>query len=223
MFSSSKAVGAEPNSVTFTSNGTWVAPAGVTSIAVFGYGSPAVSDTQSTGYFGVISYAVAVSSSTGTNPPYLDWSTVRAGLDAAINAVASNSGTNYLSLQKSWFLVYPDDSWREFIDYTSVWIVGSSYGVRNIGTVGSGNITHAGLVPGVNGYGLEATYRILGSTGSNASAFGTTIPGGTLTGTEPYRTAVTPAGTSFNTTVTPGASYPIVVPSGGSVTIQYYG
>jgi hypothetical protein len=145
-------------------------------------------------------------------------------LDDAINAVTANVGTNYISLSYGWWLVYPDDGWRDIgPNSEDYWIVGSSYGVRDIGTVGSGDITYAGLADGVNGYGLEATYRILGSVGSNASAFSTTIPGGTLSGTTPYRTAVEAPTTSFVTTVTPGASYPIVVPSGGSVTIQYYG
>lgn len=53
-----------------------------------------------------------------------------------------------------------------------------------------------------------------GSTGANSSAFGYTFPGGVG---GPASTL-----TYGNITVTPGASYSIIVPAGGSVTITYY-
>lgn len=52
------------------------------------------------------------------------------------------------------------------------------------------------------------------TTGASATGFGKTFPGGT-------GGAATPVPYN-NVAVTPGASYPLVVPSGGSITITYY-
>jgi hypothetical protein len=59
---------------------------------------------------------------------------------------------------------------------------------------------------------LEQYYG--GTTGANASALGYTFPGGVEDSA--------PTLTYNNVSVTPGTSYSIVVPSGASVTLQYY-
>jgi len=61
----------------------------------------------------------------------------------------------------------------------------------------------------------DASYSQPGATGTSASGFDRSFPGSTGN--------VQPATTSYtNVPATPGQSYQIIVPSGGSITITYY-
>jgi hypothetical protein len=103
------------------------------------------------------------------------------------------------------------------------WVSGNSYTIApSMGSpLTSGNVTYS---QGTNLWGLRADVYGFGQNGTATTGVGKTFPGGTLTGTEPYRTAVAPVTTTYsNVAVTPGVSYPIVVPSGGSLTITYIG
>lgn len=59
-----------------------------------------------------------------------------------------------------------------------------------------------------------STEEVEATTGASTTGFGKTFPGGT-------GGAATPV-TYNSVAVTPGASYPLVIPSGGSITITYY-
>lgn len=223
MFAATKGSGLSTKTVTFTASGTWVAPR-TTNLVVSasGYGGPAVSDTQMV--TDLVASSASKVSTTQANAPYAQWSDIEAGLDPAIALVAANTGTNLLTLPRPRYSVAPDNTWSMVTDYFDLWIVGNSYTKKTIDSPGTGNVLYSAIGPVATGWYIEGTRRILGNVGASATALGKTFSGGTLSGTEPYRTAVSATTTTFNTIpVTPGASYSIVVPSGGSVTITYIG
>lgn len=93
--------------------------------------------------------------------------------------------------------------------------------VRRIGTVGLvGSMPSSGAVPTPPGTSKDAfctnlEYYTEPSTGASTTGFGKDFPGGTGGPASPT--------TYNNVAVTPGASYSIIVPSGGSLTITYIG
>lgn len=211
---------------TFTSNTTWTAP--LTTgylVSAAGYGSAATSDaytsTLSIGNFG----AFPTGGTNRTNPPFAQWADVYSALVSAQNTIAANSGTNLVSFTVSArpYFIGSDDTWDDLSVGLSYWIAGSTYTTTPSGSPPtSGNITYTSLGGSFKGWTLQTPGYVLGSAGSAATGFGKTFPGGTLTGSEPTRTAVAASTTTFtNVPVTPGASYAIVVPSGGSLTITY--
>lgn len=229
MFAAGKsASGGTLQTVTFTSNTTWVGPAGVSVLRTMsGYGSAATADTFNSnlpiGNFG----PSPVGGTGRTNPPFAQWATVYSALGSAESTIAGNSGTNLVSFTVSArpYFIGTDDTWDDLSVGFSYWIQGSSYTTIPTGSPPtSGNITYASLGGSFKGWSLFAPGYTLGSAGTATTGIGKTFPGGTLSGSEPTRTAVAPVTTTFTgVAVTPGVSYSIVVPSGGSLTITYIG
>lgn len=227
MFSaaSKSASGGTLQTITFTSNTTWVAPTGVGLLRTMsGYGGAATADTYGSGISVGQYLAFAPALSGLDNPPYAQWSDLYASLTSTIAIIAANTGVNYLNLPGESYRIGTDDTWNSYSTGGSYWVSGSSYTVEPVKSPPtSGDITAASL-PFPSGWFLYAAGYILGNPGAPTTGAGKTFPGGTLTGTEPYRTTVAAVTTNFtNVPVTPGVSYPIVVPSGGSLTITFIG
>jgi hypothetical protein len=211
---------------TFTANATWVAPAGVTLVNMSGAGSPAVSDSSRFNETIYISVATQ-GASRNENPPFAQWSTFYGEATTALGQITANSGTNQITFQRRNYIIDTDGSYRlTAYSFTTVWVVGSSGSIFGTGGTPptSGDITYASVAASLGWIVQAGETRVLGSVGSASTGLGKTFPGGTLTGTEPYRTAVAPSTTTFNdVAVTPGVSYPIVVPAGGFITLSYVG
>ena len=210
---------------TFTSNTTWVAPA-VTSVvsSMSGVGAPATADAYYPSYPLVVAGGVVQGGTGLANPPFGQWATLYAVITAGAATIAANSGVNNLSFNS--LLIYylgTDDTYNIFSSSNPYWVSGNSYTIGSfVGSpLTSGNVTYS---QANSAWALYANVYGFGQDGTATTGLGKAFPGGTLTGTEPYRTAVPAATTTFtNVVVTPGASYPIVVPSGGSLTITYIG
>lgn len=224
MFAASKgASGGVLRTTTFTSNTTWVAP-NITNnlISAVGYGAAGAA-----GYWSPLNsvggFVYAFNYCDGSLPVYgptLDYS-VPYGEAQSLQAFASTWTTSSAGQYESFtrLNVY---SWCAAI---SQWIyqpLPYADTVRRTGTVGiSGNMPTSGTVPTPPGspsqeaFLTNIEYYVDPTTGASTTGFGKTFPGGT-------GGAATPT-TFNNVAVTPGVSYPIVVPSGGSLTITYIG
>ncbi len=225
MFSVTKGAGVRKLvTQTFTSNTSFVAPGFLTQLeSAVGYGSAAVADTPTGGV--VAEHRVFAAGVDQTTPPYLLWETIDAGADASAASIAANSGTNQINVNSKFYFVDSDDDYGFFTSPDATWIVGNSYTKSIAGShPTTGDVLYSQLTDGgYIGWTVSADYIELGSAGTATTGFGRTFPGGTLTGTEPYRTAVAPPTTTFtNVAITPGTTYNIVVPSGGSLTITYF-
>ena len=225
MFSaaSKSASGGTLQTVTFTSNTTWVAPTGVSVLRTMsGYGGAATADTFTTnlGFSQIGAFAVGISGL--TNAPYAQWANLYAAYQSELAKVTGNTGVNLITSDNPTYGIGTDDTWNSSTFPQNKWVSGSSYSITTQGSPQtSGNILYSA---GTDYWLILAEGYDLGSNGTATTGVSKTFPGGTLTGTEPYRTTVAPVTTNFtNVAVTPGVSYPIVVPSGGSLTITYIG
>jgi hypothetical protein len=216
--------------VTFTSNGTWVAPATVSNVAIIsGNGSNGVSDYV-TGLYSFIFGAVRGTPSP-LNAPYAQWGDLYSGYTDTVNILSAISYPNYgpSSVSVGFFTtVNSSDQWSSstptIFNLSSVYLTGYSTSTGGSPQT-SGNITYASLPSGgVTFWGGNIQGYAQGNAGTASTGLGKTFPGGSYTGTYPNGVGGVAPTTSFtNVAVTPSASYSIVVPSGGSVTIQYYG
>jgi hypothetical protein len=225
MFSATKGAGVRKLvTQTFTSNASFVAPGFLTQLeTAVGIGSAAVADNPTVGV--VAEHRVFAVGTDQTTPPYLLWETIDAGADASAASIAANSGTNLINMNSKYYSVDSADDYGFFTIPDATWIIGSSF-TKNIrgSHPTTGNVLYSQLTAGgFIGWTVSANYIALGSAGTATTGFGRTFPGGTLTGTEPFRTTVAPSTTTFtNVAITPGTTYNIVVPSGGSLTITYF-
>ena len=203
---------------TFTSNGTWVAPAGVALVLVLsGRGQDGSPYNIST----TTQYGGSANANPWSNPAYAQWSdpygratSARSTLSAAIGGPGPSSiETGYLlyisSVNNSWDVL--GNSYDNLSSYTII-SVSALYTVGNVAT--SGNIVASSLALGVNTWKFDYTYQVPGFLGASSTAISQTFPGG-----NGGPASVT---TFNNIAVTPGNSYPIVVAPGGYVTIQYF-
>lgn len=199
---------------TFTTNGTWVAPAGVTSVATAsgkgGDGSPT---------YGSSSFTFNANQGFGSSAPFAQWGDLYSAAVATQSALASRVGTYgpsgfigaygiRVGSDNKWSVIYQstDDLSGAIIDSVSSVYAGSGSPQT------SGNITYSGL--SFSAWNVNASYHFPGFLAASATALGQTFPGGNGG----------PAGTTTftNVAVTPGTSYSIVVPGGGLVTLQYF-
>lgn len=228
MFSaaSKSASGGKLITQTFTSNTTWVAPTGVSLLRTMsGYGGAAQPDTYTSTLFVASNYASQFNAAPQPNAPYAQWADLYAEVTANIAVITGGSGVRYATFSQAGVFVNSNDDWGDVGFPSSFWIASNTYTLSTVGSPAtSGNITYAGIGGNQAGWQLLTPGYNLGYGGAAATGVGKTFPGGTLTGSEPYRTAVAPVTTTFNNVaVTPGVSYPIVVPPGGSLTITYIG
>lgn len=200
--------------VTFTSNGTWVAPAGVSVVSTMtGYGQ------DGSPSYGSSTFTYNAAPGYGTSAPFAQWGDLYSSAAATQSALAAAIG-NYgpssfvgaygirVQSDNKWDVIYEsiEDLSYAIIDTVSAVYAGSGSPQT------SGNIVFAGL--NFSAWNVSATYHAPGFQGAAATAIGKTFPGG-FDGPPPTTTY-------NNVSVTPGTSYSIVVPSGGSVTLQYY-
>lgn len=222
MFAASRGAGSGTLVVqTFTSNTTWVAPTTTGYlVSAAGYGGAATPDTPIRTVVSVFDAGRANFSF--SNAPYAQWSTLYNRAVNFANSVAAGSGIRLVNVPGTIYSIGPDDTWDDNSYTDPYWINGTYSLVTSFSSAPtSGNITYAGLTT-PKGWGVEVDTYTLGNIGTAATAFSKSFPGGTLAGSAPTRTAVAPSTTTFtNIPVTPGASYAIVVPSGGSLTITY--
>ena len=220
------AEGPELTSVTFTSNSTWVAPAGTSNVLVLsGKGAPGVSD-----YPNIFAgqYYGAQTATAQSNAPYAQWSTPYGSYTTGLSQISSRSYPGYGPSTFNYFdLIYVDtsDRWGRInfspINLSATYI--TSYSTGGSGSPPtSGNMTYANTNI-ISGWNITVNTISAGGAGASSTALGQTFPGGAYTGTYPNGTGYPATTTTFtNVAVTPGASYSIVVPSGGEVTLQYY-
>lgn len=224
---------------TFYSNATWIAPATTSRVETVagsgGAGTPGA--PQQYGYGStVVASAVNVVSGMGANQENPVWANLtdyaQMAKDWVINGSTSSSAP--VQFNKRHFELHPDDIYGNGYPLSATYslisigfttqsnvIPSSVYITRNYNAGWSGpmldilraqpNITYSATLNWQ--YAIPGTYAPA-TTGASTTAFGLTFAGG-------YGGVATPA-TQSAVTVTPGASYSIVVGSGGSVTITYY-
>jgi len=199
---------------TFTSNGTWVAPAGVALVIVLsgrgqdGSPYPLTSNTQ----YWTFDWPGARS-----NPPYAQWGDLYGAATSARAAIAATIGgpgpSNVLTSLR--YYIGTGSTWdpadENYSDYSGYTVTGvDAVGVGNGSPQTSGNIIYP---PGYNSWVFTVYLTAPGFLGASSTALSQTFPGG--------NSGPAPVTTFNNIAVTPGASYPIVVAPGGYVTIQY--
>jgi len=213
--------------VSFTANGTWVAPAGVsTVVSASGNGAAGVSD-----YVGQVSgrqfTAWGFETGFNVNAPYAQWANVYNSYSIALSQLNLSYPAYGPSALSPDYLVFlsTNDYWGSITGSStnlSATLL-TSYDVIVSGSPKtSGDITYASL-SSIEGWSVYIYGYIAGGAGAASTALGQTFPGGTYTGSYPNGVGNAATTTTFtNIAVTPGDSYPIVVPSGGVVTLQYY-
>lgn len=206
--------------VTFTTSQTWTCPAGVTNlITVVGKGqdgTPAVAGGYGPATHRTTTVAVVqgVDASSGLpKPTFWSWGSSQSDISAIrdqINVGGSNSYTSYSINQYN-------DGYLKFT-VTTTWtnaVPGSATTSTSAGWKTTGSVL-------VDDYGvLTAVWDELGTysagtaatTGSNTTGFSKTWNGGV--GIPATSTTYT------NIAVTPATGYPVVVPTGGYISITY--
>ena len=220
MFAATKGAGRRVVTQTFTSNTTWVAPPNVANLLILtGEGQDGTAGFWSTlNNIGVVveAFTSCILPSYG---PSLDYS-VPYGQAQGIQTTASGFTTDSAG-QSVTFTRFYSYTWCPAASEWRSTDLSYSGTVRRIGTVSLvGNMPTSGAVPTPPGSPQTALCNNLEfytdpTTGASSTAFGYTFAGGS----GGPATSVT----YNNVAVTPNASYNIVVPSGGSVSIQYYG
>lgn len=214
-------------SVTFTANGNWIAPASTTNVVTAsGKGAAGVSDYVGTVYSS--GYFATRGSVASPSAPYAQWSTLYNNYNTLLSALSSKSYPSYAPSYPlpygSFTTVAANDTWvNNTVTFTGNAYYLTGYNSYTIGSPpSSGNITYSSL-SGAVGWIIEAYGYVPGGVGASTTAIGLTFPGGAYSGTYPNGTGSAASTTTYtNIAVTPNASYPIVVPSGGFVTLEYY-
>lgn len=217
--------------VTFTANGTWTAPGNVAVVTtLYGVGQAGVSDSTTTSTtYGAFSVERIVAASGGSTH---DWSELRALYDNFASTYNSGSGvvSSFSYPLSNGGRVGTDDTfssgnWTTSGTGSGTNLVRGSVAIYYNNAPTSGTITYADvntIKTNTGQYPLlqyNWTVYVYGSAGGDSTALGYTFAGGAYSGGTGY--PATPA-TYNNVSVTPGASYSVVVPSGGQVQISYY-
>lgn len=209
---------------TYTSSGTWVAPAGVTSLVLLGgrgadgYGTYQTSTTLD------FSDVTSTVSGSGANSLPLAWSGVANTTNITVSRFnTSNYNPTYNYFNRS-FVFYSNNTFS-FSDNNQTfpyYVVTGTWSRQSYGSAPnppSGSASYGAD----GGYYAYGDYLAPGGGGASSTAFGYTFPGGGVSGTYPNETGDPASPVSYGSVpVTPGASYPINVAGGGYVTIQYY-
>lgn len=215
-------------SVTFTANATWVAPSSVSNVlSASGKGADGTSDTLGTIFAG--QYYADQLAGPFENPPYALWSDLYNSYATGLAQISSKSYPGFGPSAFLYFDLYyvdPGSNWRRYlfspIDLSGAYI--TSYTPTVLGSPPtSGVMTYSSIGGPVAGRGITLTGYTAGGAGAATTALGQTFPGGTYTGTYPNGVGNAAVTTTYtNVAVTPNTSYSIVVPAGGTVTLQYY-
>tara|TARA_B110000908_G_C10215883_1_gene432797 strand:+ start:588 stop:1256 length:669 start_codon:yes stop_codon:yes gene_type:complete len=201
---------------TFTADTTWVAPSGATNISTL-YGIGADGEAAAWKNMGAVGNVVTSSGGcTGsTFGATLDYSTPYNATLVLQNAAQSwnTTGQTLSNFARLTFYRWcaAESEWRTSTIY-------SNHSVRRTGTVGLiSNMPTSGTVPTSSiPYSFvhltHIQYFDSANTGASTTGFGFTFVGGSI---------VASGVTHTNVPVTAGASYSLVVPAGGSITITY--
>lgn len=192
--------------VTFNSNTTWVAPAGVNLLtSVVGHGVAGAAATTAPRNSLVVSVVYHSSGSAGGGSA--QWDSFQGLAEAVAAEIDASDTVNYTLYVAD---VYPDET--NTLSTSAATILngagGSSVAVFSSGWRTSGHISTSGTA------GVNWSEVIPATTGASATGFGFTFAGGTG--------GAATTDTHNNVAVTPGNSYPIVVPSGATIQITYY-
>lgn len=192
---------------TFTSSQTWVCPLGVSNLLTLdGEGQDGTPPTtpSTTDFLINVNYSASGTGSGGS----ATWANFDPVLDGW---VATLFASGSLSYDRSVVTAYADGT----VDVTSGpqslagAVPGTAYKITTGAWASSGAITASG--DGIVGY----NYYLAAANGANTTGFGYTFSGGA-----PSSAAVPVQ--YLNVAVTSGASYALVVPTGGSIVITYY-
>lgn len=197
---------------TFTSNATWTAPITTSRIeSASGKGSDGSAATIATVNNLLIDTIQGVASGIGSTSGSLSWPSFN---DAALIVAGINNGTQGSGWNGVNYTGHPNSNTYDISIVSGViaasYIQGSASASYSAGWKMSGAVL-------ASDYGqsfISYQYNVPPTNGTAATAFGKTFPGGTA-----GPASVTPFS---NLVVTPGASYSIVVPAGGSLTITYF-
>lgn len=194
----------------FTANTIWTAPVTTTAlVSLIGRGSNGTGYYYEPGSFTVASSSNKASQSGGSTVSRAD--AVNAGLAEAVAKFGGSSSERLLTYTRTTYTVGPDNL---VLSSTSLGVANCSGAPAYDYSGTSGNITYS---PSNQMYvRVNIDVRKGGSSGSATTGFGYTFAGGTASA--PTAVAVTHS----NVPVTPGASYSLVIPAGGSITITYY-
>jgi hypothetical protein len=215
--------------VTFTSNGTWTAPANVSLVpTISGKGSDGVSDSTRFQYLQTaFVYRASVSANpiTATWQDYITQAAIKINnMNAGAPGVYSIDLPNYVN--NGVFIGVGDVGVQSFespptitVTYVRGSAAASSVNFPPTGVPASNVITYAQAVASGSQYAITFTAYDYGYAGTDATGLGKTFPGGAYVAPDGYPATTT---TFTNVTVTPSTSYSIVVPSGGTVSISYY-
>ena len=211
---------------TFTSNGSWTCPVGVTSlIYVRGKGQDGTSDTPQT--ITETYTANGSGSGSGANPPFPDWSTLYADASGGYSqiTVGAISGPTAI-IAGSNVTVFFNNTWNYSasspLNLDGFYISYLSSLNASGAAATSGQIVYAGPFQ-LGQWSFSFTRILYGSAGADTTAFGYTFSGGSLSGSYPNQVGNAAATTTYTSVaVTPGTTYNFVVPSGGSVEFAYY-
>lgn len=210
--------------VTFTSSGTWVAPAGVTTVtALSGAGSAGTGSYNAAALVDFSSVESTVSGS-GPNGLPIPWSAVANTTNITVSRFnASNYNPSYQYNNRS-FTFYSNNTFAFSDNYETFpyYVVTGTWSLQSFGS--APNPPSGSAAYGASGsYYAYGLYVAPGFGGDASTAFGYSFPGGGVSGTYPNETGDPASPVSYGSfSVTPGASYPINVAGGGYVTIQYY-
>lgn len=219
MFAATKGAGRRAITQTFTANTTWVAPPNVADLLVLtGKGQDGTA-----GFWSTLNSvgAVIASSANCTFPVYgasLDYSVPYGqaqGIQTTVSGWTTDPAGQFVSFTRVYIYYWcpATSNWRS----ESIAFAGT---VRRIGTVNLvGGMPTSGTVPTPPSGDLALCDNLEfftdPTTGASTTGFGFTFAGGVGGPATPV--------TYNNVSVTPGVSYNLVIPSGGSIVIQYYG
>lgn len=205
---------------TFTSNTAWVAPVNVSNLLVLtGDGQDGTAAYWSTlNNIGAIVNSLTSCFNTSYGPS-LDYS-VPYGQAQAVQTITSGWTTSSSGQFASFTRTYIYD-WCPAASEWQVSSVAFAGTVRRTGTVNLvGNMPSSGTVPTPPASQQTATcsnleFYTAATNGDPTTGFGYTFAGGSGGPATPV--------TYNNVSITPGATYNLVVPAGGSISIEYYG
>lgn len=201
--------GAVLNTVTFTSNGTWVAPSGVTLVnTLTGKGQDGSGPYWTDMYTadgGTLSYVER------TAPAGISSSTIESRAQAEYDKFPSTHSPGGSTVNFTYWYYFVNLS----LQYPRSALVRLKSGFPKIKTGNGWGSTYTTPPANDTAYDIGNMEEYVGgSNGANSSALGYTFPGGAEVPANPL--------TYTNVAVTSGSSYSIIVPSGGYVTLQYY-
>ena len=205
------ALGSRKLEIQTLTSGPWVAPAGVTNLdSVTGEGADGTTGGVSTDTYPAMSVGYSSTGSGATNDGN-EWSNFQHVAGNAANVINNSNGSG--SFQSGSYTKYANGTGD--LSVSNVAFSNAIPGTASSYNSGSWE-TSGPIGPGDGGQSLVTwNYNTAGSAGSDTTGFGRTFPGGAA------GVNAVPA-TYNNVAVSPGTSYPLSIPAGGSITITYY-